>query len=318
MEFITISTQFIRNFRRTPWLLLALGLLLLALIWILQFKLQMSLTAKYGLVKVLFWQVLQIIPELVTLFVLQLLLLVYHRMLHLTRIRLSFRSIARYYLLLLPPILVSFLLASPFTQTVRFVIDTLTLNRLDQVTFNYYFNQYIIDPYQDRVVIGMYCVLVLLLGYGITTISLVKDIYAQKHHPQAISGPSPTPTPVYPLSMTVYSARGQTALPLSEIGWIEANGHNCLVYHLTSPHKLPKLSLTELETSLDPMQFFRANRSCLINRKFVEGYVHAGNNRYLVNLKDPFHQADISLARSRLVQFRQWLHESINTTEKPA
>ncbi|WP_185731352.1 LytR/AlgR family response regulator transcription factor [Larkinella rosea] len=151
------------------------------------------------------------------------------------------------------------------------------------------------------------------LGYCMVSISLVRDFFVwrdQQKKPQTGEEQLKAGSD-YASSLTVQSNQGQTALRCSEVALITSDSPNCLVHHPQGTYKLCHKTLTEVEATLDPELFFRVNRGGLVNRAFVNGYVHVGNNNYIVNLKPPFQHQTVSLSRTRLSEFRHWLQFAI-------
>ena len=67
-------------------------------------------------------------------------------------------------------------------------------------------------------------------------------------------------------------------------------------------------SLDEIETSLDPQQFFRANRQMIISRKAIVEAQNYFGNRLIVKLNPPVHEK-IIISKERAPKFRKWLGE---------
>lgn len=65
-------------------------------------------------------------------------------------------------------------------------------------------------------------------------------------------------------------------------------------------------SLDELERTLDPTLFFRANRQCIINRKAVVEIQHYFARKLLVKLKTPV-KTPIVISKARASEFLHWM-----------
>ncbi|MDC1107283.1 LytTR family DNA-binding domain-containing protein [Prolixibacteraceae bacterium] len=65
-------------------------------------------------------------------------------------------------------------------------------------------------------------------------------------------------------------------------------------------------TLKELEEQLDPCQFFRVNRSYMVNKNSVKELVLYSNNRYKLNL---FPETDelVLLSATKVLSFKNWL-----------
>lgn len=64
--------------------------------------------------------------------------------------------------------------------------------------------------------------------------------------------------------------------------------------------------LAELETQLDPAQFFRANRQTLLAARAVAGFVPAGKGRLRLQLR-PALAGEFFVSQERAAAFRDWL-----------
>jgi len=68
-------------------------------------------------------------------------------------------------------------------------------------------------------------------------------------------------------------------------------------------------TLEELESEiLDARQFFRVNRSCIINQQAIEGIVPHSGQRYLVSLRSD-NTFDPIVSREKVKEFKQWYLE---------
>ena len=65
-------------------------------------------------------------------------------------------------------------------------------------------------------------------------------------------------------------------------------------------------TLEHLETQLNPQQFFRINRACIINISEIQDIIAYTNARLKVILKKPFHE-DLIISRERVSDFKNWI-----------
>ena len=311
---VPVTLNASRRFWQMSLLLVSVYGFFVAIYYITHFELKKVLAVRYGgWDRLIYLDTISIIPELVTLFGLQKVLLLYHRFLPIRSVRLTPLGLGRYYLSLLPPMLAVFFVISPFTQTVRFFLEVPITNGTHALTFNNYLKTYLIGPYLRPYIVALYSLLIPILGYCIVTVSLVRDLFSWRNQQnQSRIAEKPVETG-YTTSLTVQSSKGQTSVLSSAVALITIESPNCLVHHQHGLYKLCNKTLTEVEADLNPGQFFRVNRGCLVNRDFVEGYAHTGNNNYIVHLKAPFNQPTVSLSRTRLAEFRHWLQVSVTT-----
>ena len=64
---------------------------------------------------------------------------------------------------------------------------------------------------------------------------------------------------------------GIQKLALSDIRYVEVQDHD-LLYHMKSGNILTRGPLSELEVRLDPSQFFRCNKYCLVNLAYIDSF----------------------------------------------
>lgn len=67
-------------------------------------------------------------------------------------------------------------------------------------------------------------------------------------------------------------------------------------------------SLDQLENELDPQNFFRVNRQCIIARKSIQQISIYFGNRLKISLK-PQPEDEVIVSRDRVPDFRSWLNQ---------
>lgn len=107
-----------------------------------------------------------LLPQLVTVFILVLLVLPIHRWVNTKRVD-TIWSLLRYQLSFLPALLIAFVIFIPFTQSVRYV-----LTELPHYSLTAYWHEYIVASYSLELY-RQYLFPVLFIGYSILNISLV-------------------------------------------------------------------------------------------------------------------------------------------------
>ena len=97
-------------------------------------------------------------------------------------------------------------------------------------------------------------------------------------------------------------------IKLQDVGFIYAS--NGLVYLELVDDKRFTISYTleQLESMLDPKDFFRANRKFIINKAFVENIEHYFNRKLFVNCKIAPPEK-IIISRAKANSFLQWLEQ---------
>jgi DNA-binding LytR/AlgR family response regulator len=66
-------------------------------------------------------------------------------------------------------------------------------------------------------------------------------------------------------------------------------------------------TLDELEELVDPAQFFRASRQCLVNLNAVAGYRPQDNGKLLVLLTPPNDKLELVVSKEKATAFRHWI-----------
>ena len=68
-------------------------------------------------------------------------------------------------------------------------------------------------------------------------------------------------------------------------------------------------TLDEIETMLNPDQFYRASRHCLVNINAVQSVKGLANLKLQLVLKTPNHQVSIDISRDKAPSFKKWLEK---------
>lgn len=104
--------------------------------------------------------------------------------------------------------------------------------------------------------------------------------------------------------------QGQRMIPMAigELAYFFTRDR--LVYACTrdNRHYLVDYTLDELEKSLDPKQYFRANRQFLVSFTCISLVNHYFNSKLKVALQ-PAAGEELIISREKSAEFRQWLGE---------
>lgn len=117
--------------------------------------------------------------------------------------------------------------------------------------------------------------------------------------------PQTTEAAARPSTDRIPARRGQkiSLLAPSEIQWFEAEGE--LVFARAGAHRyLVSRTLTELESGLDPAQFFRCHRSFIVNLGEIAEIVPEEAGNYRIIIRDPSRPA-IPLSRRQARKLRE-------------
>ena len=72
--------------------------------------------------------------------------------------------------------------------------------------------------------------------------------------------------------------------------------------------KLPMdLSIEQFDNELDPDQFFRANRSCIINHKAISSIKSYSHSKLLIETDPEYPQGDLVISKEKTPLFKKWL-----------
>ncbi len=75
-------------------------------------------------------------------------------------------------------------------------------------------------------------------------------------------------------------------------------------------------NLKELETTLDPTIFFRANRQFIVNRSAIVSVTKAANKKLLIQINQGNDVIDISISRAKSPSFKKWLNGQVHFNTK--
>lgn len=319
MKEIRLTRSFLRKPMNSMFILLGIYLLLESVSWSIGFQVKIvHMNERGGLLSYVAHLVrTMLLPELCTLFVVIFLINAWHKWLNLTVINNDWRSIGRYELRFVPILAFSFWIFDPITQTVRFITEEFP---------NYYFSVYEHDYILGTYTWAMYFVYllpVLLLGYIALNISLLSDYLIQRREAQELAEAEAarasqkalelhaifTPKPVTPSAFLSYlkgkNASGELDFPVNDVYYFTIEDRFYYA-ELVKGRYLVSKTLNELETELDPTQFFRIKRDYIVNRQAVLNYAYWENGKYIVRLNTP-DQYNIVVPRARMHEFREWL-----------
>ncbi|UFH56229.1 LytTR family DNA-binding domain-containing protein [Spirosoma sp. KNUC1025] len=189
-------------------------------------------------------------------------------------------------------------------------------------TFAVYWKYYLSGTF-SKAMYFRYLMPVFILGYLIINISLVSDYLRQRQEAQDIAEAEAaqtmqkalalsatfTPKPTTPSPYLGYlkgkNASGELDFPVNDVYYFTIEDRFYYAESIKGRHLVSK-TLNELETELDPTQFFRIKRDYIVNRQAVLNYAYWENGKYIVRLNTP-DQYNIVVPRARMHEFREWL-----------
>lgn len=271
-----------------------------------------------------------IAPELCTLAILMYMINILHRKLRFDTLELKPLDILRYELSFLPLFLVAFFIFFPITLNIRYLLREFPDYTFDRYSL-YIFHAFTWDTY------FLYLPFVLILGYGLINLSLIKDFmdaskrivapmsintvpsvvkndiqFVKNNTQRAINTETSIallPDDYYKQSITVKDHKGDVVLNVDECCYFETAGKHLNVYHTGGIYRRTQ-SLTCLEAELDPKVFVRINRQYILNLGFVKSFTYWEKGKYIIHLNTP-DSGSIIMPRAQLQSFKEALENFV-------
>ncbi len=98
-------------------------------------------------------------------------------------------------------------------------------------------------------------------------------------------------------------------IKVTDVAYIIRDELNFMVTHTSERYILDYDTLDEIETLLNPDQFYRASRHCLVNINAVQSVKGLANLKLQLLLKTPNHQVSIDISRDKAPSFKKWLEK---------
>ena len=109
----------------------------------------------------------------------------------------------------------------------------------------------------------------------------------------------------YKIRFSIKKKNGIKLLKTEDIKFLKANGDFCMAYDIKNQSNVINQSLSSIEVRLDPKQFFRINRSELINVDFIENVESGFKNKLIITIKNS--DTKLQTSASKTPDFRTWL-----------
>ncbi|HET7899245.1 MAG TPA: LytTR family DNA-binding domain-containing protein [Flavisolibacter sp.] len=128
----------------------------------------------------------------------------------------------------------------------------------------------------------------------------------EKEEPRITSNPQ-----FYPKKMILKHGIKHFLLDTNEIVYCYSN--NKVVYIVDTSHQkyIYDKNLLHLETELDPKQFFKVNRTHIINFQFIRSFVTHEKNKIKVELRTGEKNETVVISQTRVNAFRQWIYKQL-------
>lgn len=216
-------------------------------------------------------------------------------------------AVLRYELFFLPVFMGSILVFGPITNTLRYLVVFYP---------DYQWNAYFPEYFFTGSMFANYLLPFLIVGYGFININLFLDYneYQKRQldalrqsvltsaDPKQHSTGYAQPVTPYPTHVEATDTEGETLVPVASIWYIEVENKNYMAYTEGRTYQLRK-TLSDLEAELNPRQFYRINRSVLLNLAFLKNYSFWENDKYIVRLTDG--KTEFVMQRTRLKELKE-------------
>lgn len=108
--------------------------------------------------------------------------------------------------------------------------------------------------------------------------------------------------------LVLHRGSGFASLRCDEVAWCTSVDKLTFVLTKQGERLLADETLGELEASLDPQRFFRANRQFLVQLDAIKGFRPQGKGQLRLDLQ-PAHEAPVLVSQERAKAFRDWLQQ---------
>ena len=111
---------------------------------------------------------------------------------------------------------------------------------------------------------------------------------------------------VYRQRFLVAEKDGYITVPVSEISYISAESGMARLYLKNNKQYHIDMTLDDIDTQLDPMQFFRATRQQIVNISSVQRISNWFNRKIKIILTE-YPDAEIVVGKDKVTRLKQWL-----------
>ncbi len=209
------------------------------------------------------------------------------------------QGILWYEIRFLPCILAAILIFGPITNGLRYLVFY-----FPDYSWSSYFPSYFLTVRM----VGNYLIPFLIFGYIYLNINLVLT-YNEWQKSRSEAQTAPDPATFFIKTIEAWDEQGETILSLHDVIYFEVESKNYYAYTKGRTYNIRK-KLSELATELNPQQFFRINRSVIVNLGFIKEYTYWENDKYIVRLNDS--KTEFIMQRSRTKELKERI-EAINT-----
>jgi two-component system, LytTR family, response regulator len=206
----------------------------------------------------------------------------------------TLRGVLLYGLNFLPCVLAAIVIFGPITNGLRYLAVF-----YPHYSWTAYFPEYF---FHARM-FGNYLLPFLIFGYSYLNVNLFLNYHAWQK--TQFNTPALPPTTLsYLTALDAWFEQGETILSVQDILYFEVEQKNYFAYTLGRTYNIRK-TLAELEAELNPHQFFRVNRSVILNLNFLKNYSYWENDKYIVRLADE--KTEFVMQRVRVKELKERL-----------
>ena len=233
--------------------------------------------------------------ELVSVYIFLRLATRYVRWVGMDRIELSLAGVLRHQLWFLPFVLGVIAVFGPVTNGLRYLAVF-----YPDYAWATYFPEYV---FTARMYVN-YLLPFLIFGYSILNINLFLDYNDWQRARFARLTQGADVAGNFLKTLEARDDEGETLLAVGDVLWFEVEGKSYQAFTAGKTYNIRK-TLSELETELDPAQFFRVNRAVIINLAHLKNYSFWENDKYILRLSDD--KTTFVMQRMRLKELRRRL-----------
>lgn len=116
---------------------------------------------------------------------------------------------------------------------------------------------------------------------------------------------------LYPKKMILKHGVKHFLLDTDDIVYCYSNNKVVYIVDAQNQKYVYDKNLVRLETDLDPKQFFKVNRTHIINFNFIRSFVTHEKNKIKVELKNLHKDQSVVVSQTRVNAFRQWVYQQL-------
>lgn len=198
----------------------------------------------------------------------------YYRVFKLDTVGLKVKSLLIYQLKWIPLFISTIFIFGPITNFARYLVVYYPTQGWSRYFPEFFFTTSMFNNYLFPII---------LWGAIIVNINLLQSYLSLHKKNQMPILDSPVVLALYMATIEVHDNRGSTTLNTEDIMYFEVEAKSYYAVQIDS-RKAVRKTISELENDLDPSQFFRINRSQIINIAFVESYTYWEFEKYIIRL----------------------------------